>query len=408
MNGGLRAAVLVVAVAAVGAVGTLVVAWSMGMGGSEIVHLLALIAPAAVATVVVALLARRILARASLRQRFLATALIAAAVAIANIAALTMAMTVSSHDATLVAVLLLYSVAAGIAAALVLARSSTQAVERLGSAAERMGEGDLDARAGELDAGPELGELAATLDVMAGRLQASQAREREAESMRRDLITTVSHDLRTPLASLRAMVEAVDEGVVDDPPSLRRYTAEMRRSVHQLSDLVDDLFELTQLDAGAIEAETERMPVRDVIADALAAVEVNAERKGVTVASTTDGIGDASCSPRMVRVLQNLLVNAVRHTPSDGTVHVDARRDGQALALVVRDTGEGISSDDLPHVFEPFYRVDPARAGAGAGLGLALARRIVEALGGTIAAESTPGRGTAFEIVMPAGAAPRR
>jgi signal transduction histidine kinase len=401
MNASLRAAVLVVAVAAVGALGTSAVAWSMGMGGSEIMHLLALIAPAAAATVVVALLARRVLSRASLRQRFVATALIAAAVAIANIAALTMAMTVSRHDATLVGVLLLYSVAAGIAAALVLARSSAEAVERLGKAAERMGEGDLDARAGEIDAGPELDDLAATLDLMAVRLQTAQAREREAESMRRALITTVSHDLRTPLASMRAMVEAVDEGVVDDPPSLRRYTAEMRRSVHQLSDLVDDLFELTQLDAGAIEVETERILVRDAIADAIATVEASAERKRVTLTSAADGIEDTECSPRIVRVLQNLLVNAVRHTPSDGTVRVDARRSGSSLQVVVRDTGVGIAAEDLPFVFDPFFRADPARAGAGAGLGLALARRIVEALGGRIEAESRPGEGTAFAVVVP-------
>jgi signal transduction histidine kinase len=401
MRGPLRAAALVIAVAAVGAAGTLAVAWGMGMGGSEIVHLLGLIVPAAAATVVVALLARRILVRASLRQRFVATALIAAAVAIANLAALTTAMTVSSHDATIVAVLLLYAVAAGLAAALVLARSSTDAVERLEVAAERMGRGDLDARAAPLDAGPELDELAATLDLMATRLQAAQAREREAETMRRDLITTVSHDLRTPLASLRAMVEAIDEGVVGDPPSLRRYMVEMRRSVVQLSDLVDDLFELTQLDAGAIEAETERIRVRDAIEGAIAVVEADARTKGVTVSSALDGAGDDECSPRLVRVLQNLLVNAVRHTPADGSVRVDAQRNGSSLRMVVRDTGEGIAAEDLPFVFDPFFRADPARAGAGAGLGLALARRIVEALGGRIEAESRLGEGTAFEIVIP-------
>jgi signal transduction histidine kinase len=401
MKGALRAAALVVTVAAVGAAGTLAVAWSMGMGGSEIVHLLGLIVPAAAATVVVALLARRILARASLRQRFVATALIAAAVAIANLAALTIAMTVSGHDATIVAVLLLYAVAAGLAAALVLARSSTEAVERLEAAAGRMGEGDLDARAGRLDAGAELDELAAALDQMAARLQTAQTRERNAETMRRDLITTVSHDLRTPLASLRAMIEAIDEGVVDDPPSLRRYMVEMRRSVVQLSDLVDDLFELTQLDAGAIEAETARIRVQDAIDDAIATVEENARRKGVRVSSAVDAVGDGECSPRIVRVLQNLLVNAVRHTPADGTVRVDARRDGTSLQLVVRDTGEGIAPDHLPNVFEPFFRGDPARAGAGAGLGLALARRIVEALGGRIEAESRLGEGTAFEVEVP-------
>jgi signal transduction histidine kinase len=403
VNGNLRAIALVVAVAAAGALGTVAVAGAMGMGRSEIAHLLALIVPAALATVVVALLARRLLARATLRQRFVAIALTSAAVAIANLGVLATSMTVSRHDATLVAILVAYAAAAGVAAALVLARSSSEAVERLGDAAERMGEGDLEVRAGSVDAGRELDELAATLDLMAARLQASQERERASESMRRDLITTVSHDLRTPLASLQAMIEAIDEGVVTDRPSRRRYTAEMRRSVHQLSDLVDDLFELTQLDAGAIDAETERVPVAEAIADAIASVEVNAERKGVDVSSAMDGVGDAGCSPRIVRVLQNLLVNAVRHTPADGTVHVDARRDGPSLELVVSDSGEGIGPEDLPFVFEPFFRADHARAGVGAGLGLALARRIVEALGGRIDARCRPTGGTAFQVRVPLG-----
>jgi len=176
---------------------------------------------------------------------------------------------------------------------------------------------------------------------------------------------------------------------------------EMRRSVLQLSSMVDDLFELTQLDAGAIEAETERIRVRDAIRGAIATVEANARTKGVTVSSAMDGAGDDECSPRLVRVLQNLLVNAVRHTPADGTVRVDARRNGSSLHLAVRDTGEGIAAKDLPFVFDPFFRADPSRAGAGAGLGLALARRIVEALGGRIEAESRPGEGTVFEIVVP-------
>jgi signal transduction histidine kinase len=401
MTGGWRAVALVLVVAAVGAAGTVAVAAAMGMGGSEISHLLALILPAALATAAVALLAGRLLAGASMRQRFLATALVAAAAAIANLGVLAMSMSVSSHDATLVAVLLVYAAAAGAAAALVLARSSAEGVERLETAAERMGAGDLDVRVGPLGAGRELDELAATLDLMASRLQDSHLREREAETVRRDLITTVSHDLRTPLASLRAMVEAIDEGVVDDPPSLRRYVLEMRRAVLQLSGMVDDLFELTQLDAGAIEAETERIRVAEAIEGAVATVAAVAHDKGVDIRTAVDGVGDEACSPRLVRVLQNLLVNAVRHTPADGTIRVEASRDGPSLALVVSDTGEGIAPEALPHVFEPFYRADAARAGGGAGLGLALARRIVEALGGAIDAQSPPAGGATFAVRVP-------
>jgi signal transduction histidine kinase len=321
---------------------------------------------------------------------------------VANLVVLGRTMFVSAHDATLVGVLLLYSIGAGVGSALVIARSSTLALDRLAVTARALGDGDLDARVGDLDAGSELDALAGTLDEMADRLRHAQEREREIESTRRDLISAVSHDLRTPLANLRAMVEAIDEGVVGDPPSLRRYASEMRRAVNQLVVMVDDLFELAQLDAGAIEVETERVLLGDVVRSAVATVQLQAEDKGLSLVTDLDGTDDAACSPRIERVLQNLLVNAVRHTPADGSVLVEARRSEAGLRLAVADTGEGIPAADLPHIFEPFFRGDRARHGAGAGLGLSLARRIVETLGGRIVAESEPPNGSRFEVSFPA------
>jgi signal transduction histidine kinase len=239
------------------------------------------------------------------------------------------------------------------------------------------------------------------MDEMAARLEIALRRERDAEATRRDLITAISHDLRTPLASLRAMVEAIDDGVVGDVSTMRRYAGEMRRSVTQLVAMVDDLFELVQLDAGAIEAESERARLGEVVRSAVAAVRMQAEEKGLALVTTLNGTDEAFCSPRLVRVLQNLLVNAVRHTPADGTVRIEARRSAEGLELAVADTGEGLSAEDLERVFEPFFRADPARQGAGAGLGLALAKRIVEALGGRISAESAPARGSRFAVVLP-------
>jgi signal transduction histidine kinase len=299
-------------------------------------------------------------------------------------------MFVSEHDATLVMVLVLYSTGAGVAAALVLARGTDLAVARLDATARRLGGGDLEARVGPLDAGEELDRLADTLDAMAEGLTVARTRQLEADRMRRDLITMVSHDLRTPLASLRAMVEAIDDGVVSDPPTLRRYASEMRRSVKQLADLVDDLFELTQLDAGAIAAETSRARLADVVTGAVEAVRSEAETKRLALVERIDDAADATCSPRITRVLQNLLTNAVRHTPDDGTVTSAAEHRDGVLAVAVEDTGEGIPPEALERVFEPFYRGDRARSGTGAGLGLALARRIVEALGGRISVESSP------------------
>jgi signal transduction histidine kinase len=395
-----RTFVLVAAVATLGALATLIVGVVVGMSGGEILDLVKFLAPAAAVTIAAALGSGRLLRRASLRQRFVAVALLAAAVAIANIAVLEMQMFVSEHDATLVTVLLLYAIGAGVAAALVAARRETAAIRTVESTARRLGQGDLDARTGPIDAGPELEVLGRTLDEMADRLRDAQCREHKAEQMRRDLITTISHDLRTPLASLRAMVEAIDDGVIDDPQDLRRYTNEIRRSVYQLGTMVDDLFELTQLEAGAIEAESRRARLDEVVTTALAAVELPATEKRLDLVVELGPAEAADCSPRMVRVLQNLLANAVRHTPADGTIRVEAVRSADSLLVAVEDSGEGIASDEVTRIFEPFYRSDPARSGPGAGLGLALAKRIVEALGGRISAEARP-VGARFSVELP-------
>ncbi|MGH2631243.1 MAG: HAMP domain-containing sensor histidine kinase [Actinomycetota bacterium] len=400
-SGGLRTIAVVVGIAAAGVVGTLIVAVAMDVGSEEQADLLKLLVPAGIVTVAAAVLARFLLARASMRQRFVAVALLAAVIAIANIGVLSLRMAVNDHDATLVSVLLLYSASAGVAGALVLARSSATAIDRLERAAGQIGEGDLDTRVGALDAGPELDALGSTLSDMAAKLQQARQREREAESMRRDLITSVSHDLRTPLASLRAMVEAIDDGVVADPPSLRRYAHEMRRSLRQLSEMVDDLFELTQLDAGAIEAEREQARLSEVVISAVDAIRLIAEEKGLSLELEIAGAEDEPCSPRIERVLQNLLINAVRHTPADGAVRVEASRQGDRLHLAVEDTGEGIAAEELSRVFDPFFRSDPARSGPGAGLGLALAKRIVEALGGRIEAQRSSNSGARFSIDLP-------
>jgi signal transduction histidine kinase len=400
---GWRTIALAAGVALAGALGTLVAAALVGMDASELVHLAALIAPALLMTVVAIALARLLLAKASMRQGMAAIAVVGAVAAITNLVVLARQMIVDEHDATTLAVLFLYSAGAGVGAALALARSRARAVERLVASAEQLGDGELQTRVGELGAGPELDTLAHTLDEMSERLERAQEREREIERTRRDLVTAVSHDLRTPLASLRAMVEAIDEGIVDDAPTMQRYAAEMRRSTAQLVAMVDDLFELAQLDAGAIEAETTRARLGEVVRSAVATVEMAAHEKGLSLVADLHGTEDAACSPRLVRVIQNLLVNAVRHTPADGSVRIDARRSDRGLELVVADTGEGIARQDLERVFDPFFRADPARHGSGAGLGLALAKRIVEALGGSIRAESQAAHGSRFAVTLPAG-----
>jgi signal transduction histidine kinase len=245
--------------------------------------------------------------------------------------------------------------------------------------------------------------IAISLGAMSWRLLKSLERERVAETRRRDLVTAVSHDLRTPLAGLRAMVEAIDDGFVEDPATLARYVAEMRGSVDSLVELVDDLFEFVQLDAGALEAEGREARIEDVVGSAVAACDAQAAEKGLTLETRLVAAGGVTCSRRMTRVVQNLLQNAIRHTPADGTVRVEARRASRSLELIVEDSGEGIEPAALERVFEPFWRGDGARSGEGSGLGLALAKRIVEGLGGRIEVESEQSGGSRFAVVLPEG-----
>jgi len=389
-------------IAVAGVAGTILVASLGGMAPPDLAHLLVAVMGGAVATVAALIVVTPLLTRTSLRRRFVVVAVVASSAAILNLALLTASMAVQENDAWLVMALLVYAAAVAAVAALVVARRSGEAIARLESAVERLGAGEADVRVGSLDAGPELDALARTLDGMADRLQAAADRERRLEATRRDLMVALSHDIRTPLSSVRAMIEAIDDRVVEDPVTMRRYASEIRRSTDQLSRMVEDLFELAQLEAGAIDLASERVAaLRDVVAAAMATVGPAAAAKHLAVRADLDTAAEVACSPRLERVLQNLLVNAVRHTPTDGTVRVTARVAPAGLTVAVEDSGEGMEQASLERVFEPFYRADPARSGPGSGLGLAVAKRIVESLGGTIRAESRPAEGSRFSVEVP-------
>jgi signal transduction histidine kinase len=385
-----------------GAAASLGIGAASGMRGGELAHFGILLAVGIVASVGAAAVAGWLLARASFRRRIAGVIVAGVAVSLINLLVLAVLMFISAHDAALTAILLAYAGAVGVATGLALARAPAAVLARLAATARRLGEGDLGARAGDVRAGPEVETLARTLDEMADRVQASVERERESEARRRDLITAVSHDLRTPLAGLRAIAEAVQDGIADDPSTLRRYAGEIGRTVGSLSVLVDDLMQLSQLDGESVRAETRRGRLADVVASALAACEPQVRAKGITLVVDLSGAdGGAPCSPRLARVLQNLVQNAVRHTPADGSVRVEARQRPDGLEVAVTDTGEGIAARPLDQVFEPFWRGDAARTSPGSGLGLALAKRIVEAMGGGISVESAPNRGSRFAILLP-------
>ncbi|MHB1135067.1 MAG: sensor histidine kinase [Chloroflexota bacterium] len=324
-------------------------------------------------------------------------------VALVNVAVTAFLMFISPHDLALLALLLVFALLLSLTFGFLLAATMTTSLRQLLAGAERMAAGDLSVRVA-VPPGDELGDLARAFNTMAAQVEDSFQHRREVEQARKDLVGAVSHDLRTPLASLQVMVEAVNDGVVSDPATIERYLHTMQAEITSLSALVNDLFELSQLDAGVLGLQLEAASIQELISDTLAGLRPQAGQRQLRL----DGAAEAALPAvlmdpgKVQRVLYNLVQNAIRHTPADGTVLLSARDVGEAVEVSVVDSGEGIAAADLPHVFERFYRGDPARARAqgGAGLGLAIARGIVEAHGGRIWAESAPGRGSRFTFTL--------
>lgn len=312
------------------------------------------------------------------------------------------------HDLPLLTILLLFSAVISLFFALFLSQSIVSRLRDLLSVAGRVGDGDLSTRV-EVTSRDEIGELGAAFNSMVAELHRAKAQRDRLEASRRNLIASVSHDLRTPLASMRAMVEALNDGVVSDAETVSRYLHTIQNETHHLTTLIDDLFELSQIDAGALKLHFEPTSLADLVSDALQSMTPQAEKKNVRLQGQVEGVTPLVSldAPRIQRVLYNLIQNAIRHTPADGTITLVVRGKPSKVELVVADTGEGINENDLPHVFDRFYRGEPARtrdvsaSGPGTGLGLAIAKGIVEAHGGTISAISAPGQGAAFHIVLP-------
>jgi signal transduction histidine kinase len=264
--------------------------------------------------------------------------------------------------------------------------------------------------------------VAALVGVRAAQLLAQgvgeevEAMHREVDEARRRLIAAVSHDLRTPLASLRLLVDAVEDGVATGE-TRARYLREMRTHVEALSVLIDDLFELSRLEAGEISWSMHQVELGELVNETVAALRAQAEERGVRVAAELPvGAGDGAAlsahanAEKVQRVLFNLIVNAIRHTPADGSVVVRARpvRDGSGVEVEVVDDGAGVAAEERERVFEPFYRGGDdgaARSSDGAGLGLAISRAIVEAHGGRIWLEPAAPHGTRVRFTLPAAVA---
>ncbi|MEU3751673.1 HAMP domain-containing sensor histidine kinase [Streptomyces olivoreticuli] len=343
----------------------------------------------------------------ALRHRSVAVSLtVVAAVSVtamlAGTLAVAWAMFLSSHDLTVVTTVCAMAAVVSLATALLLGRWVVARSNALTRAARSFGDDGCFAAPGG-GATAELAELGRELAATSERLARSREREKALETSRRELVAWISHDLRTPLAGLRAMSEALEDGMAEDP---QRYFRQIRTEVDRLNSMVGDLFELSRIHAGALPLCPSRMSVYDLVGDALAGAGPLAREHGVRlVGDRVDAVPVEVDGKEMTRVLGNLLVNAIRRTPEDGTVAMAARREADTVVLSVTDGCGGIPEDDLPRVFDTGWRGSEARTPpAGAGLGLAIVRGIVEAHSGRATVRNVPG-GCRFDVILPAAPA---
>jgi signal transduction histidine kinase len=309
----------------------------------------------------------------------------------------------SSSDRDVMIDLMSIAGLAGFVVAMFVGRRLVKASHALSSAVQDVGESGVYV-APQMTLPAELAELSAELEGTHERLAQARTRERALEASRRELVAWVSHDLRTPLAGLRAMAEALEDQVVVDPREVSQYHTQIRREVDRLTAMIDDLFELSRIHAGALRLARRMVGLEDLVAEVVASAEPVARAKGVRLSgAAVRGMPVFVDSAEMGRALRNLVTNAIRHTPPDGGVDVLAEVQGGMACVSVSDACGGIPPGDLPRVFDVAFRGESARTPGpqeGAGLGLSIARGIVEAHSGQIAVRNA-GPGCQFLIRLP-------
>lgn len=304
------------------------------------------------------------------------------------------------HDDLKILAVSAASAFSAVAGALLVARFIIRPIDNLRAAARRVAGGELAARAPTVDRPAELAELASAFNDMAASFE-------QTFEARRRLVAWASHDLRTPVAAMRAMLEAVEDGLAGPT----EYLPALREQVAGLSALIDDLFELACIDAGALTLELRTTELRPIVDSCLRTVDAEARSRGIELhARIEEATPQVRAAPdKLERVLLNLLTNALRATPRDGAiaVHVEPERGTGQVRVAVEDTGVGLGDAAAEQIFERFWRGDAARSrrdGGGAGLGLTIARGLVEAHGGTMWAEERPGGGARVVFALPAAA----
>jgi signal transduction histidine kinase len=328
----------------------------------------------------------------------------AALLTLVNVLVMAELMFVNAHDLALSLVLLLFAAVIATAYGIFVAASITDTLRQLATTAGAIATGDLEARV-RVHSRDEVAQVADAFNEMASQLQRAEQKRREVEQLRRDLVAWTSHDLRTPLTSIRAMIEALHDGVVTEEKAVARYYRTIRSDVVALNNLIDDLFELAQLEAGGLSMEMARHALGDVISDALESFRAVAAQGQVALRGSVGNDVDPVImnAPKIGRVLANLLGNALQHTPPGGAVEIVAQRTATGVEVLVNDTGPGFAARDLPRVFEQFYRGEEARSRStgGSGLGLAIAHAIVESHGGQMWAKNRQERGACVGFLLP-------
>ena len=292
-------------------------------------------------------------------------------------------------------------------ASILLADRLTNPIRRLTRASRALGEGDLGSRVA-VEAGggsPEIGELATTFNRMADRLTESIDLIRRDRDRSRDFLADVSHELRTPIAALRTFNELLQEGAARDPATRQEFLEASGQQIERLDWLATNLLELSKLDSGLVALDLRPDDLRAAVEAAVQQAEPAARRKGVSLVMRLphEPVRQLHDPQRIGQVLSNLIGNGIKFTPAGGTVTVSLDATAEGARLVVADTGVGIAADELPHVFDRFYRgtqVSEERAG-GSGLGLSIVHSIVDMHGGRVTVESQLGEGTSVEVALP-------
>ena len=315
---------------------------------------------------------------------------------------------IQNHYLTLTSLLLVFAGLSALTIGFFASKTMTDRLSDLHEATQALARQDFAVRL-QISGNDEIAQLADTFNDMARKLQEVEEKKRQLDAARRDLTAWVSHDLRTPLASMRVMIEAILDGVVSDPATIQRYLDSSRAEIEYLSRLIDDLFALSQMDADPLPLELQPTAIADLISDTLGSLEAKARQRGIRlegdVADDVDMVGLAP--DKMQRVLSNLLDNAIKFADAGGSVTVRAWRSERHLRIDVQNSGSFIPAEELPRLFESFYRGEGSRTRSdngdrGAGLGLAVARGFVAAHGGSIWAESDQKTGTTFSLSLPA------